>query len=121
MAGKNKKKRGVFLTTMNILNVIVLLLLFLSLLVPSINKEAFQNLPSLYPLFTYILMLVSALSFYGIWTWQKWGVNLYLCISIAAFLIEFITLPNQSMTLIWGIFTGAIYFCAIYRKWSYFK
>lgn len=136
---EDQRSRGGCLTTIVVLFTILSLRSMYSIFNSLIHPiSAFDR--SLFPFINLLLIAVHLVSFYGIWTWKKWGIKLFITsyiLYILLIIIVEITVHSydtlfQGRFLVVGIiivtiglalailFFGFFYF-EVKKRWQYFS
>ena len=123
---KKKKDRGAFLTILIIMALVGGVTTLYSDLtnMSTVLSYNFENPPLWYQYYFMTSIIITLISVYGIYRWQKWGVYLLIAHASIAFLIQFLIRNihpwvNLFMPLVAVIMNG-LWFWAIYRKRKYF-
>lgn len=126
MAKNIARVRGIFLTIMIIYGVLEAVLVFFSgIIYPIQIGLRGENLNQILMISVLeIIPLIIAL--YGIWKWKKWGAYslfVYILISIICTVVFDILLAASGYApgvIVYDVLGGAVWYWALYRKWSYF-
>ena len=127
MTNNSSKDRGVFLTILVIYGALQAILVFFSgIIYPIVGMGLRGGSQILLVSLLEFIPLVAAL--YGIWMWKKWGVYLLfasiLITIISTFVFDLVLKVYSGYAqgvIFLDILGAALWFWAIYRKWSLFE
>lgn len=126
MEKSKSKDRGKFLTVLLIFAIFGVLSALYSLINPNTITLTYGSISSWYFAYVAFGVTIGVINILGIYLWKRWVIYTLTLSAIATILIQLFILqpinPTMRMYTILSSIVGiAIWYWAIYRKWSYFE
>ena len=112
------RSRGKFLSAMIVIWALLSIASVYKIAQPGGALDTYQTVPSWFPLYTAVSLVVTGIALVGLWLLQRWGVYLFWVTFLGTFAIEFFVLGvKEAAGFI--VFAG-LWLWAIARKWGHF-